>query len=695
MQKSNSVKIANNNNSAGQLGLRSTVVIPNNSSFNQTRSRMIKKPARFVEKIDEIGDKNTKRKKAKIKVKANTVHQKIKAGKYSVPVERELDMIDEHTVSEITEGNLAAVDHINHDGVELSVNGSDLDEFSDDEQPENRNSGHEPGEILSSDEEQHQVDDVNDKFVNRNENRSANKTTENAGPVVRTTNKFAKFRQLKNDPEFNEFLDELLDKKLSDSGMDNAKRNSKKGNQMQETRRTNLIKSPSDTTLYSPALRKAHTNQDKYDNIPVDMNKSVNVNMGNDSNLSDTINPIDGISRFVDNMRIQSEVGTSSAAARHSGPPVNTVNRRHNQDVRIVEEDENRPSTSRGGGTNSGDLPDSERTTDQLLLQAEKFKACVEAPKGMNNGNSLLMPYDYDRLRDRFITDEGLGPIDREIMFLRNFDQDDEFFHITSQIDPGMKNRIERGEYIELERLLSKDRFSGGMREDLNKQLFQLISQGTNSYLTTPDHRNGGKIHSIKKWDQAFRVYAAIYTQANPGRSGEIWQYVYIIHTAAASNPWENVAHYDITFRELMASKPWRSWGKIYAQGWNMAFNNNNLSGHGHNTNYGSMNGQGSSNSNRGNQNNNSQSNSWKDDCCWRYNKNKCTRTSNECRYDHRCTHCAGWYHSYNNCRKRLNRGNGGNGGKPNNWSNNTKPSTSPKKQVNNVKNDKNDTKSN
>ena len=71
---------------------------------------------------------------------------------------------------------------------------------------------------------------------------------------------------------------------------------------------------------------------------------------------------------------------------------------------------------------------------------------------------------------------------------------------------------------------------------------------------------------SVKKWDQAFRVYAAIYTHANPDRASEIWQYIYVIHTAAAANPWDNVYFYDINFHELMASKPWRSWGKTYTK---------------------------------------------------------------------------------------------------------------------------------
>ena len=313
---------------------------------------------------------------------------------------------------------------------------------------------------------------------------------------------------------------------------------------------------------------------------------------------------------------------------------------------------------------------DPNRITDQLLVQAECFKAKVEAPKGIvntttsHNFTDMIMPYDYDKLRSKFVRPDGLAPLDNEILFLRNFDQDDEFFHITSQIDPTLRTKIERGEFIELERLLPKDKMPGfrSANEDLNKQLFQLISQGTNSYIDPPVPK-GGRINSVRKWDQAFRVFAAIYTQANPERASEIWQYIYVIHTAAAANPWDNVYFYDINFRELMASKPWRSWGKTYTQGWNMAFNNasaNHMSNSNTNTN--------------GNFNSTGKSKDWKDDCCWRYNKNRCKRTGSDCNYDHRCTYCAGWNHGFYNCRKRL--------GKNNRKSFSSGRSTSPKKST-------------
>ena len=289
-----------------------------------------------------------------------------------------------------------------------------------------------------------------------------------------------------------------------------------------------------------------------------------------------------------------------------------------------------------------------DRVANQLLVQAEKFKAKFEAPKG-NQYSDMLMPYDYDKLRDKFVKPEGLAPLDSKILFLRNFDQDDEFFHVTSQIDPGLRIKIERGEFVDLECLLPREKSLGRAGNDgLNRQLFQLITQGTSNYLEPPMPKTG-KINSIRKWDQAFRVFAAIYTHANPERASEIWQYVYVIHTAAASNPWHNVYFYDINFCELMASKPWRSWGKTYTQGWNMAFNNHSVTyGHGNNANAGYSNGSFTKG--------NSGPKSWKDDCCWRFNKNRCKKQGSDCNYNHRCTYCAGWNHGFYNCRKKQNK---------------------------------------
>ena len=86
-----------------------------------------------------------------------------------------------------------------------------------------------------------------------------------------------------------------------------------------------------------------------------------------------------------------------------------------------------------------------------------------------------------------------------------------------------------------------------------------------------PAQERDQRISNFKRWDQAFRVYASIYCNANPSRSGEIWQYIYTISTAATSYQWDNVAFYDVTFRQMMSEWPSRSWAKTYTQLWQLA----------------------------------------------------------------------------------------------------------------------------
>ena len=539
--------------------------------------------------------------------------RKMKASKAKLTAEeaqKELDklnLIDNLTSVEIADGsrNFESDDEdINHDGVELLIHGSDFEEEEQDdgEIVDNNNVLLPlPSEEYSDSDGDEPIDRsaVRSKvFKVRKGNKAVSCSNDSTGTVEKDM--FGKFEHLKHDPEFRDFLNEILDDRdCCDRGRDRTRsvsrgrsndRHGKHGKSGRHSRHDDsrhhekddvtpkhrrsdssssrhgrsysslsshhdkgievgkknegsnvevnevtvpvhsletttddnnrtlnqprlangtLVKSPSDTTTYSPGLRKA---------------------------VSDEISVVDKISNFIEGIRLGNNRRSSEAG-----------------DTRQVEHGEHSRSWNKRTPDKAAD-----RLSDQLVLQAEKFKAKIEAPKG--NYTEMLMPYDYDKLQTKFIQLDGLAPVDKEILFLHNFDQDDEFFHVTSQIEPALRSKIERGEYIDLERLLPKDR-SGRGGDDLNKQLFQLITQGTNSYLEPPNAK-GGKINSVRKWDQAFRVYAAIYTHANPSRASEIWQYVYVIHTAASANPWDNVYYYDINFRELMASKPWRSWGK-------------------------------------------------------------------------------------------------------------------------------------
>ena len=586
-------------------------------------------------------------------------------------------------------------DGIDHDGIELTINRTDLDnDFPDTETNCESNAvvedEDEPGQLSSSEDEEVVIALESPARKHRHSVASKVMKVNNYDRSSRDNDcdkRFQKFQHLKDDPDFRCFLSEIVDDEIAttshnrinksngkESGEPSSRKqglsavmlaqdrvsnvnnqhvskvesgeqlvenslltqpNVRSGNNIEgvgiecdgtptgKTPVCNLIKSPSDTTLYTPGLRKA-----------------------DDSDL------IDKISDFVESMCLDAKKKNFEASLRGDTRRILYTNNRHEPGGSGAA-----PSSSRKqeSATFNPDMIDTESASDHLLVQAEKFKAQIEAPKGNQNYHDytdMLMPYDYEKLRDRLVTPEGLAPIDKEILFLRNFDQDDEFFHVTSQIDQSTRSKIEHGEFLDLERLLPKERPGSrtSTADELNKHLFQLITQGSNTFVDPPTPKVG-KISSVRKWDQAFHVYAAIYTQANPSRASEIWQYVYVIHTAASANPWDNVYFYDINFRQLMASKPWRSWGKTYTQGWNMAFNNANS-----NFMSASPSTAGNSNSMSSYHNKGNNSKSWKDDCCWRFNKNKCKRSNSECNYDHRCTYCAGWNHGFLNCRKRQSK---------------------------------------
>ena len=150
------------------------------------------------------------------------------------------------------------------------------------------------------------------------------------------------------------------------------------------------------------------------------------------------------------------------------------------------------------------------------------------------------------------------------------------------------------------------------------------------------------KINSVRCWEQAFRVYAAIYSKANPGRAAEIWQYVHIINVAASAYTWDNIANYDYTFRQLMAANPKRSWAKIYNQMWNISMrdpvsrNAPNFSGSSQTGGKG-FKGEGKKN---------------KPKYCWAVNRGEKCKDGEKCKFVHRCSYCDAGGHGRNACPK-------------------------------------------
>ena len=75
---------------------------------------------------------------------------------------------------------------------------------------------------------------------------------------------------------------------------------------------------------------------------------------------------------------------------------------------------------------------------------------------------------------------------------------DDDFFHLTCHIEPSLIHKIKKGEFIELEKLLPKDKLNNKNEE--NK--LEWVQRDGGTFLV-PVQRDG-KINSFKRWEQAF-----------------------------------------------------------------------------------------------------------------------------------------------------------------------------------------------
>ena len=208
---------------------------------------------------------------------------------------------------------------------------------------------------------------------------------------------------------------------------------------------------------------------------------------------------------------------------------------------------------------------------------------------------------------------------------------DEEYLAIGSHLDASIKLQIEAGGYVDLSRLLPKDKVN--TEED---HRLEMINKGGLTYWVPLSEKELSPINSYIKWEQAFRVYTNIFAKANPDRVTELLQYNHVIEMASASYPWENVYKYDREFRIHMGEHPERNWSVILQQAWALYIK----SGHGNNN----VTGGGQTSGNNVNY-----SPSGYRKVCIPYNAGRCTYGL-RCKFDHRCGVCGKRGHGAFNC---------------------------------------------
>lgn len=120
-------------------------------------------------------------------------------------------------------------------------------------------------------------------------------------------------------------------------------------------------------------------------------------------------------------------------------------------------------------------------------------------------------------------------------------------------VDPGLKVKIWRGEFIDLPLLLSNTG-TGGATQPLS--LFNIDGQlCLKSQAVKPK-----EIYNIEKWTAAFFVFMSIYLQQHPQRAIELIKYTDLIRNLAQRFPGTGWVMYDKEFRLEQAIDPTRSW---------------------------------------------------------------------------------------------------------------------------------------
>ena len=217
---------------------------------------------------------------------------------------------------------------------------------------------------------------------------------------------------------------------------------------------------------------------------------------------------------------------------------------------------------------------------------------------------------------------------------------DDDFLVVALHVEPGMCEKIIRGEYVDFSKLIAKDKVS--LEED---HRMEMVNKGGIPFWMPVSDREKTEINNIFRWDQAFRVYSHIYSKYHPHRGAELVKYSHVIHDLARTYGWNNVYHYDKDFRLHMGNHPECSWEKILQKAWSFRLkeklHRSALDG-GMNRYYDQ------------NRNNNSR------EICKKFNRGKCNYGL-RCKYDHRCLNkeCGKWGHGIHNCRKLKTIGQG------------------------------------
>ena len=203
---------------------------------------------------------------------------------------------------------------------------------------------------------------------------------------------------------------------------------------------------------------------------------------------------------------------------------------------------------------------------------------------------------------------------------------DENYMALGSHIDQNLCNKIVNFEYVDLAKLLPKDKI---VKEEDHRM--EIVNRGGSTFFVPVSDHEMTAIGSYHRWETAFRVYSTVITSTFPHKASELLQYNHVIFSASQTFLWDNVYSYDKEFRMHIANYPHRSWNNILQQAWSLCLKDK------------------------------IEKSKWvesgkqkgkKKDTCLRFNKGL-YRNGPGCQYDHRCLECGKFGHGQHICRNK------------------------------------------
>ena len=89
---------------------------------------------------------------------------------------------------------------------------------------------------------------------------------------------------------------------------------------------------------------------------------------------------------------------------------------------------------------------------------------------------------------------------------------DDDFLDVACHLDKNQMSTIRKGGFLEVAKMRPKD-----LNEyEVEDEKIELFKSNGQTYYVPAKPKNNDKINNIKKWDEGFRSYVAVYSEANP-----------------------------------------------------------------------------------------------------------------------------------------------------------------------------------